>query len=126
MRTTKIALLAIVMVALMSITAMAADNVIGKAHIKKGTDVAVFIPVPGQEGVYMPFNGTAFKDQTFYILEKIKANDGSIAYKIDGHGFSHDCPAHGEEIFNVDLIIIVIESQPDFEKNIKIEIFKEE
>ena len=122
MKKLNIALLAIVMFALMLTSVTAADKVIGKAHIKKGTNVNVFIPVPNS-GSHMPFHGVLFKDQTFYILKKVKDNDTFI-YKVDATGLSHDCPAHGEEVFNEQIFIVFTDEAVDGDK-IKIELFEE-
>jgi len=122
MRKLNIVLLSIVMFALLLTSVNAADKVIGKVHIKKGTEVAVFIPV-GNQG-HMPFIGTAFKDQSFYILDKVADGDDFV-YKVDGQGFSHDCSTHGEEVFNIpNVFIVILESDIDGE-SVKVEIFEE-
>ena len=104
---------------LVSSIALAQDAVIGKVYLKAGAEVFVLTPAGG--GTYIPFSGTAFEDQEFYILELIE-NDKGKGYKVDGNGFVHNCPTHGKETFNENILILVLEQQVDG-INIRVELF---
>jgi len=77
----------------------AEQKVIGKATIKAGTVLPGAISVmPGQMST---FTYISFKDQDMYIIDKIEPKDDNPGgYVIDITGFSHRCPAHGEEVID--------------------------
>ena len=98
------------------------QKVYGKLTIKKGTELGGMAVVA--QGVMTPFQFIAFKDQTLYITQILEPVEGkhSGGYLLDASGFSHDCPAHGEE--TIDGVIGVphdqIKAEPD---NFMVEIF---
>jgi hypothetical protein len=106
-----------------NLSAASEVKVVGKVHLKKGAEVLTLVPAGGNQ--YVPFQGKSFKAQTFYILE-VTTHNKITGYKIDGQGFSHDCPAHGEEIFSdVGLLLIIFDEQVDNDL-ITIELFETE
>lgn len=83
--------------------------VIGKATIKKGTVLPVImVTMMGGRTVGIV---KAFKGHELYILKKLPAKAGVHrgSYMLDGEGFAHDCPTHGEEVIGPSIILLPIE-----------------
>lgn len=80
-------------------------KVLGKATIKQGTTLAgVLMLAPNQ---VTGFQFTAFKEQTMYIVEVVKPEGKQQGgYVLDGSGFSHFCPVHGEEVMESGMIAV--------------------
>ena len=85
-------------------------TVIGKATVKKGTVLSVLVSGRNSGA---PLFGTAkaFEDQELYIVNKFSAKPGVHlgGYTLDGEGFAHDCPTHGEEVIGPSIILLPIE-----------------
>jgi hypothetical protein len=74
----------------------AAENVIGKAHIKKGTELGGVLVINNK---ILPFVFISAKDQDVYILQSVPPMEGVHrgGYSLEGEGFLHMCPEHGVE-----------------------------
>lgn len=81
-----------------------ATKVIGKANIKKGTELGGMV-ILGQ-GVSTGFVFVAFEDTTLYLTEKVDPIEGehSGGYLADASGFPHHCPTHGKEVMGAGVI----------------------
>lgn len=103
----------------------AGQTVIGKATITKGT---LLNGVIGNPPNITTFNFNAFKDQTLYIIEKVEPipDKHPGGYVLDGSGFSHDCPFHGEEIIGTEegsIVMIGLPMRLVADGTVKIELF---
>ncbi len=103
----------------------ASQSVIGKATITKGTKLDGVIGYPPN---ITTFNFIAFKDQTLYITEQVEPipDKHPGGYVLDGSGFSHDCPFHGEEIIGTkegSIVMIGLPMRLVADGTVKIELF---
>lgn len=83
--------------------------VIGKATIKDGASFPIVeINKTGSTSLGVI---VAAGDQDLYILNKFAPEAGKHrgGYLLDGEGFVHNCPVHGEEKMGASLIILPIE-----------------
>ena len=95
--------------------------VIGKAAIKKGTELPIVV-MTGPTDVIVG-DVTAFEDQVVYLTAAVLPVEGEHrgGYTADGEGFVHDCKIHGREVMGISILIISIEQVESGE--ITIELF---
>jgi hypothetical protein len=86
-----------------------ATKVIGKATIKKGTELGGAVMVG--PGMSKGFLFVAFEDTTVYLIEKVAPKEADAegpahngGYLAESDGFPHTCPVHGREVMGPGII----------------------